>query len=208
MASPYFNIVVDKWKLITEKLIKNHPLSEKQIIDAVIISWKQIFESKIGPLSIGKQIFPSPQVMSNILHELIPYNLAQNVGNNYKVGTSKIEKDIVYLPNNRFSIEIKASSDKSNIFANRSYAQPATNSDTKDKNGYYIGVNFEKFLQDDNENYRKVKFDDAGNILYPKITQIKFGYLEHSDWIAQTSANGQQARLTPDAKKYKMLKIY
>jgi len=48
----------------------------------------------------------------------------------------------------------------------------------------------------------------TGNIIYPKITQIKFGYIEHSDWISQTSAKGQQARLTPIAKTSKMIRLY
>ena len=96
MASPYNNQEEKNWEKITEKLIEDHPLSKKQIVDAVLTSWKQIFQSKIGPLSIGKQIFPTPQIMSNIIHELIPYNLAENVGSDYRVGITKTEKDIVY----------------------------------------------------------------------------------------------------------------
>lgn len=208
MTSPYHNQHQNNWLKITEELIENHPLEKEQIVNAVITSWKQIFESKIGPLSIGVQIFPTPQIMSNIIHELIPYNLAQNIGGNYRVGVTKTEKDIVYEPNAKYSVEVKASSSKNDIYANRSYAQPSLDSDTKDKNGYYIGVNFEKFETLEDEEYRKVEFDENGNILYPKITQIKFGYLEHTDWIPQTSAKGQQARLTKESKNFKLIKLY
>jgi hypothetical protein len=208
MASPYSNQEEKNWKKITEKLIENHPLSKKQIVDAVLTSWKQIFQSKIGPLSIGKQIFPTPQIMSNIIHELIPYNLAENVGSDYRVGITKTEKDIVYEPNSTYSVEVKASSSKNDIYANRSYAQPSLDSDTKDKNGFYIGVNFEKFQILEDGNYRKVEFDNEGNIIYPIITQIKFGYLDHTDWIPQASAKGQQARLTKDSKKFKLIKLH
>lgn len=208
MASPYNNQEEKNWKKITEKLIEDHPLSKKQIVDAVLISWKQLFQSKIGPLSIGKQIFPTPQIMSNIIHELIPYNLAENVGSDYRVGTTKTEKDIVYEPNSTYSVEVKASSSKNDIYANRSYAQPSLDSDTKDKNGFYIGVNFEKFQILEDGDYRKVEFDNEGNIIYPIITQIKFGYLEHTDWIPQASAKGQQARLTKESKKFKLIKLH
>lgn len=193
---------------ITQKLINEHPLTEEQIIKAVLDSWKQIFDSKIGPLSIGKQIFPTPQIMSNILHELIPYNISKVAGTDYKIGKTKKEKDIVYKLNDDYSIEVKASSSKNDIYANRSYAQPSSKSDTKNKNGYYIGVNFEKFKLIDKEEFLPVTTDKKGNIIYPKITQITFGFLEHTDWLPQTSAKGQQARLTPDAKKSKMIKIY
>lgn len=206
MASPYQNKPESSWLDVTKKLIEKHPLTSDQIVNAVLVSWKQIFESKIGPLSIGKQIFPTPQVMSSILHELIPYNLAQSVGPDYRVGVSKTDKDIVYEPDINYSIEVKASSSANDIFANRSYGQPSLDSDTKDKNGYYIGVNFEKFQC--NEDCKDVKFDLNNNVNYPKITQIKFGYIEHSDWISQTSSKGQQARLTPSAKKSKMIKLY
>ncbi|WP_369049541.1 ScaI family restriction endonuclease [Tenacibaculum sp. UWU-22] len=208
MASPYNNQEEENWKKITEKLIEEHPLSKKQIVDAVLTSWKQIFQSKIGPLSIGKQIFPTPQIMSNIIHELIPYNLAENVGSDYRVGITKTEKDIVYEPNATYSVEVKASSSKNDIYANRSYAQPSLDSDTKDKNGFYIGVNFEKFQILEDGEYRKVEFDNEGNIIYPKITQIKFGYLEHTDWIPQASAKGQQARLTKESKKFKLITLH
>lgn len=93
MTSPYQNKNQSSWLKITEELIENHPLENEQIVNAVLTSWKQIFQSKIGPLSIGVQIFPTPQIMSNIIHELIPYNLAQRIGGNYRVGITKTEKD-------------------------------------------------------------------------------------------------------------------
>lgn len=90
-------------------------------------------------------------------------------------------------------IEIKGSSNATQIFANRSYAQPSSDSETKDKNGYYITINFEKISKANP---------------HPRITIIRFGYLEHKDWIAQKAATGQQARLAPEAYKYKLIEIY
>jgi len=42
-----------------------------------------------------------------------------------------------------------------------------------------------------------------------KIQQLfNTNFAPHSDWISQTSAKGQQARLTPIAKTSKMIKLY
>lgn len=122
--SPYQNNPQETWSDITKQLVESHPLSSKDIVTAVIKSWHQIFESKIGPLSIGVHIFPSPQIMGFILHELIPYNLAALYPTIYRVGMNKTEKDVVCVTNNIYSIEIKTSSNPRDIFANRSYAQP------------------------------------------------------------------------------------
>ena len=208
MSSPYNGIAHSEWEEITINIVDDHPLEKEDIVEAVMNSWKQIFESKIGHLSIGKQIFPTPQIMSNILHELIPYNLAEKLGSNYRAGILKNEKDIVYQPDEKYSIEVKASSSKNDIYANRSYAQPSLDSDTKSKNGYYIAVNFEKFEMTDNEEYRHVEHNKNGKIIYPAITQIKFGYLDHTDWIPQSSAKGQQARLSVESKKLKLITLF
>lgn len=114
--------------------------------------------------------------------------------NLYKVGTDKTEKDIHCIPDPSLSVEIKASSNPNQIFANRSYAQPESGKGQKDKDGYYITINFEKF-------------DDAEGES-PEILLIRFGYLEHSDWIAQESATGQQARLSTDVYLYKLKVLY
>ena len=52
-------------------------------------------------------------------------------------------------------------------------------------------MNFEKFM----------------GLSRPQITTARFGWLDHSDWIGQTPASGQQARLDPNADKYKLLPL-
>lgn len=192
MESPYKKLPVEKWKSKTEELINKHPLKNK-IVDIVLKSWDDIFKSKVGSFTIGKEITPSPQMMSFFLHELVAHYLSLEYPKEYKVGESKKEKDIHNIKKPELGIEIKASSNPTQIFANRSYAQPSSQSEEKDKNGYYIGINFEKFSKT-NRN--------------PQILQIRFGYLEHSDWIAQKSETGQQARLSPDADKNKFIVLY
>jgi hypothetical protein len=193
MNSPYHNIPKNEWKKITETLVEKHPFTESEIKEIVFKSWKAIFESKIGEFKIGKEIFPAPQILSFFLHELIGHYFDKKYKGKFHVGTKKNEKDIHCVYNENLSIEIKASSNKNRIFANRSYAQPASSNEKKNKDGYFIAVNFEK-VTPDNPN--------------PKILIIRFGYLEHSDWRAQAAATGQQANLAPETYEKKFITLY
>ncbi len=192
MVSPYTNLPQEKWLDKTKELINKHPLKD-EIKDVVLKSWEDIFNSKIGSFCIGKEIFPSPQILSFFLHELVAHYLSLKHPNRYKVGELKDEKDVHDKQDPSMGIEIKGSSSPNQIFANRSYAQPSSDSETKNKNGYYVTINFEKISKSNP---------------HPKITIIRFGYLEHNDWIAQKAATGQQARLSPEAYQYKLVEIY
>jgi hypothetical protein len=103
-----------------------------------------------------------------------------------------IDKDLVFLEDPSYSVEIKTSSSAGNIYGNRSYAQESE-AGRKDKSGYYLAVNFQKC--------------DQGNPT-PAITGIRFGWLDHSDWMGQKAATGQQARLASAVEATKLLKIY
>lgn len=192
MKSPYQGKPEEKWLAITRRLINKHPL-KNEIVNVVLEAWEDIFNSRIGSYAIGKEIFPEPQSMSTFLHVLVAHKLSLKYPDIYKVGDAKREKDIHNMEDPSMGIEIKASSDKNKIFGNRSYAQPSTDSEMKDKNGYYIAINFEKFSE---------------KVSKPKIRLIRFGYLEHSDWIPQQSAKGQQAHLTDQAYQFKLITLY
>ncbi len=193
MNSPYHNIPKNQWKEITKSLVKKHPFSEKEIIEIVLISWEAIFESTIGEFKIGKEIFPAPQILSFFLHELIGHYFDKQYKGKFRVGIEKDEKDIHCVYDENISVEIKASSNKSRIFANRSYAQPTSGNEKKNKDGYFIAVNFEKVTKCNPR---------------PKILFVRFGYLEHSDWRAQAAATGQQANLSPETYELKFITLY
>jgi hypothetical protein len=196
MASPYARLPEKKWIDRTRRLIAAHPLKSADIKAAVLDSWDSIFESKIGKhgIQIGKEIFPIPQLMGAFLHELIPLELSAKYPKSWRGNQNKGEKDLVCITDLKFSIEVKTSSDKKSIFANRSYARPQSSSPlAKGKDGYYIAVNFEKFEEGRNR---------------PRIRLIRFGWLDHTDWIAQSAATGQQARLAPITYRTKLLPIY
>lgn len=192
--TPYNQSDSTDWQKVTDSLVAYHPLDVKEIVDVVLMSWDDIFNSKIGSFNIGKEIFPTPQIMSFLLHELVAHYLSIKYKDLYRVGVAKNEKDIHHLKDKSLSVEIKASSHPNQIFGNRSYAQPNSGKGQKNKNGYYITINFEKFPKDRSRR--------------PEILVIRFGYLEHTDWIAQKASTGQQARLGPDVYKYKLNTLY
>ncbi len=195
MESPYKGLVSDKWLNVTNKLIKLHPVSVEEWTEIVFKAWGDIFKSKIGskPFQIGKDISPKPQIMGFLLHELISLEIEKRYPHVWRKERSGKDKDLIFIPDNNFSVEIKTSSNKDRIFGNRSYAQKSL-SGKKNKSGYYLTVNFEKFLE--------------GGKLLPKILLIRFGWLDHVDWIGQASATGQQSRLPSDIYKYKLLVIF
>ena len=121
MNSPYRGKEIEEWQAITDDLIANHPLSQHEIVEVVLKSWEDIFNSKIGSFNIGTEIFPTPQIMSFFLHELVAHYLSLRHKEIYKVGTLKNEKDIHHLTNQTLSVEIKASSHENQVFGNRSY---------------------------------------------------------------------------------------
>ena len=192
--SPYFGKDTSEWINITNQLIEKHPLKSEEIVEIILTSWNDIFNSKIGSFYIGKDISPMPQIMSFLLHELIAHYINLRYPDLFKVGKEKFEKDIHCTTNPDLSIEIKGSSHPSQIFGNRSYAQPQSEKGLKNKNGYYLTINFEKFNDKAQRN--------------PEILSIRFGYVEHTDWIAQTSATGQQARLSTYVYEHKLKILY
>jgi hypothetical protein len=194
MVSPYKGLPPEKWIDVTRHLINRHPLKKEEIVDVVLNSWASIFASRMGTREffIGKEIFPKPQIMGFFLHELIPLELAARYPKMWRGEQSASDKDIVYIPDDQFSIEVKTSSNPSHIFGNRSYAQ-GTTEDKKVKSGYYLAVNFEKFSE---------------AVKQPNILLVRFGWLDSSDWVGQKAATGQQSRLLSEVENYKLLELY
>jgi len=193
--SPYARRKPARWADVTKRLVDEHPLSTDELVDVVLASWDSIFASRFGSsgFQIGAQIFPKPQTMGFLLHELIPLELQQRYPDEWRGDEDAEEKDIVYMPDQRFSIEVKTSSNRSHIFGNRSYAQK-TSKGKKAKSGYYLAVNFEKFSS-------RVEGD-------PSVLLVRFGWLDSGDWIGQRAATGQQSRLPPDVESGKLMELY
>jgi ScaI restriction endonuclease len=182
VISPYQDLPVESWLEKTKELVQSHPLSSVEIVEIVLKSWNDIFVSTLGSRKhhIGKDIFPPPQVLGFLLQEFVALTLKEKYPEVWRGEVSKIDKDLAYIPNNDYSIEIKSSSQRG-IYGNRSYAQKAnTTKPKKSKSGYYLAINFEGF---------KISKE-------PKIKKIRFGWLDAEDWRGQLSATGQQSNLS------------
>lgn len=197
MHSPYENLPISQWKSITKNLVSQYPLSSEEIVQAVLDSWNGILQSTIAnELKIGVDILPSPQIMGNYLHELIPIMLERRFPGVWSRDIEKKDKDLVYLPNDYYSTEIKTSSNKNNIFGNASYGQEdSSNASSKSKDGYYLAINFEKF-------------DQAPSGQMPRIRKIRIGWLDHTDWHSQSASSGQAATISSDVRDNKLILIY
>ena len=193
VRSPYEGKKVADWNNITNGLLNTFPVSRDEIVKVSLDSWNDIFESKIGKneYKIGVELFPNPQILGFFLHELIPLNLAKKYTFDWKKGTETNEKDLVYIKDDRYSCEIKTSSHPTKIFGNRSYAQKSENS-KKDKSGYYLAINFDKVSENSNA----------------RIKRIRFGWIDSEDWRGQAAQTGQQAHLTAEAERNKLILIY
>lgn len=193
VASPYSGIPKPRWRDKTLALIAAHPLDTTEVVDVVHTCWRSIFKSKIGAkgFRIGVNIFPKPQILGFFLHELIPLELAARHPPKWAVDRTGHDKDLIYIPDGSLSVEIKTSSHPKQIFGNRSYAQPAAAS-KKAKAGYYLAVNFEKL---------------SPEAPHPKIVGIRFGWLDHTDWVAQRAPTGQQAHLRPLVYETKLISL-
>lgn len=178
-------------------MIDDYPLDPNDIVDAVLKAWDSILKTRIADeLQIGVDIFPSPQSMGSYLHELIPIMLERKFPGEWSRDIRKGDKDLVYLPDAYYSAEIKTSSNPNNIYGNASYGQEdSANASSKSKDGYYIGVNFEKF-------------EKAPDGQPPRIRKIRIGWLDHTDWHSQSSSSGQAATISPFVRDNKLLLIY
>ncbi len=193
MTSPYYGLPIEQWQEKTLELIKSHPLDANELYSIVLSVWDDIFKSHIGsrPFRIGVDLFPRPQIMGFFLHELIPVELAYRYKDVWRREQSSHEKDLVYIPDEQYSIEMKTSSSGRNIYGNRSYAQESKSA-RKNKSGYYLAINFQNF---------------TSKIQYPRVELVRFGWLDHEDWIGQSAATGQQARLSPIVERNKLLSL-
>jgi len=196
-SSPYQSLTFAQWQAKTIQLAQSHPLGAgrgEKLVEAIQLAWDDIFTSTFGPkkLRIGVDLFPQPQILGFLLHELIPPRIQLSF-EGWRKDQSADEKDLVYIAKPELSVEIKTSSNPNNIYGNRSYAQVGTSGTKKDKSGFYIGVNFQKCTRDTPS---------------PTIVRVRFGWLDADDWTGQAAATGQQASLSREVRDGKLLELY
>lgn len=192
MVSPYKGIAPRNWESVTDRLLAEHPIDVQELVNVAHSSWKKIFKTKIGgELQIGVDVFPSPQILGNYLHLLIAAALEKSHPTLWRRERDKNDKDVVCLSDDKYSFEIKTSS-QNRIFGNRSYGQ-AENASGKSKSGFYAAILFEKCTPDRPK---------------PALKRIKFGWIDHTDWKAQAAATGQNSTLDTVAWNLKLKDLY
>lgn len=183
--------------MLTKKLVEEHPVNMEMLAAEVLLTWKDLMETKILGQCIINDIGASAQTLGSLLHSVLPSVVDRISNMTWRKESHKADKDIVCVSNDRYSFEVKTSSDKNKIFGNRSFAQETGNNDDKtSRDGYYLAINFEKTKE------------AARLSRKPEILKIAFGYLEHSDWIAQKSSKGQAAYLSPTTYQTKFITLY
>ncbi|MEA5571217.1 ScaI family restriction endonuclease [Calothrix sp. UHCC 0171] len=191
MSSPYNSLGEEEWLAKTQDLVDQHPLDFETIRRVALKCWDTLWSTKIGEgeLSISLWELDVPAIVIGYFFEkLFAKELETEHPCIWRGGKSKDDKDIVYIPNNFYSIEIKSSGQLGvKVFGNRSYGQNVENSELekKEKSGYYITVNF----------YERT------------LSLLRFGWIDHEDWKAQKAATGQAAGLGNSVYKYKLLEI-
>jgi len=190
MASPYDGIPEEKWREITQLLLEKHPLKCADILSISESSWASLWATTIGAdedaISINDLPLPAT-VIGYFFEKLFAKKLSDLTGQQWRGGHGG-EKDLVCVADPSLSIEIKASGQMGlKIFGNRSFGQELMpgSSGKKEKSGYYITVNF----------------------YGTKLSLIRFGWIDGSDWQAQKSATGQMAGLGPAVYKGKLFPI-
>lgn len=199
-SSPYWGLPPfdeDALAACTRDLLEQYPAPPEAIIDSTLEAWASIPHSRIGLGRIGVDIFPPPQVLGSFLHELIPLEMQRSLGHNWRGDQSVDEKDLVYVPDRRFSTEIKTSSSDQRVFGNRSYGQVDTGTGKKEKAGYYLAVNFTGWAR-----------DGSGRAGPPGVRRIRLGWLDHTDWLAQVASSGQAALLPAIVENSQLLTLY
>lgn len=199
-TSPYWGVYPEDIPSRTVELIEAHPLDVPTIVAVVHNAWDSLFQSSIGAgFKIGLHIFPEPQSMGLLLHELIPLEFEREMQGGWCASRSKAEKDLVCLANDAYSCEIKTSSSPNQIFANRSYGMQNDSTAKKVKDGYYIAVNFSKFPP----------IEERPSVqIAPPLNLIRFGWLDHTDWQSQGRETGQQANLSPVTENEQLLVLW
>lgn len=191
MKSPYLNKPIATWPRITKRLLAQHPLSPELILEVANQSWTALWSTRVGAgrtaIDLNQLAVPAT-VVGYFFEVLFAKEMERRFPREWRGCRQGDEKDLVYIPDSRYSIEIKTSGQLSlKIFGNRSYGQKATKQRLakKEKSGFYITVNFFK----------------------QTLVLIRFGWIDASDWKPQLAPTGQMAGLPDEVYKHKLVPI-
>ena len=191
MKSPYLNKPIATWPQITKRLLAKHPLSTELILDVANQSWNALWSTRVGAgrtaIDLNQLVVPAT-VVGYFFEVLFAKEMERRFPREWRGCRQGDEKDLVYIPDSRYSVEIKTSGQLGlRVFGNRSYGQKASKQRLakKEKSGFYITVNF----------FRQT------------FVLIRFGWIDASDWKPQLAPTGQMAGLPDEVYAHKLVPI-
>ena len=192
-ASPYVNRAPNEWAAITEGLVAAFPLDAAMLVSVVHDAWDDLYTSSIGraKLIIGADVFLPAQATGVLLERLIANELHRR-NSQWRSGISKDEKDVVSIEDDCLSFEIKTSSSKAGLYGNRSTGHRAEGR-RKYRTGYYLVVNYKPPIETDKTRW---------------IWNIRFGWIDDEDWTGQAQPTGQQASVSRDVARFKLISLF
>lgn len=168
--------------------LKDFPIATSEFVPVVLEASRLMLEDTY----LGK---PMKDIISKaankgaFIGQLFPiaFNevLARSFAHLFRPEQEQFDKDVVCVSNDRFSFEIKVSTDKEKIVGNLSYA---SDGGYKDKHSFYLAVNFDKNTFE--------------------VILIRFGWLDIEDWSISSSYNGQGSTVKTLPMRSKMITVY
>ncbi len=189
--SPYSGKPESSWLGTTQQLISSHPLKSPELLDAATTAWATLWQTTVGTGAISVRLSDlrvPATIVGYFFEVLLARELERRAPTSWRGNLSKEDKDLVYIPDPAFSVEIKTSGQAGfKVFGNRSYGQKSGTDliPKKEKSGFYITVNF----------YHRT------------LTLIRFGWIDASDWDPQEAPTGQMAGLKPAVYENKLVPI-
>lgn len=189
--SPYSGRPESSWLGITQRLVNSQPLKRGTLLEAAVAAWTTLWQTTLGSgqTSVRLSELQVPATIVGYFFEiLLTRELERHNPTLWRGSRSKDEKDLVYLPDQSCSIEIKTSGQAGfKIYGNRSYRQKSANEllIKKEKSGFYITANF----------------------FQTTLTLLRFGWIDAEDWEPQKAQTGQMAGLKQAVYEHKLLPL-
>lgn len=187
--SPYWNKnSEDEKKNVRDKLLKDYPIKEKELIHNCKQAWEIIKKIEIDILGnkinlVDLELHGS--IYGGLIDTVLREVIIKSDESKWMRPNLKVDKDVIYIDDNKKSLEIKSGGQKNTqVFGNRSSNLEEKN-EQKSMAGYYITINY----------YNK------------ELYLIRFGWLDEEDWIGQVDG-GQQAKISEDAYELKLKILY
>jgi hypothetical protein len=112
MTSPYFDKPVSLWLKITKNLLARQPLKVDVILDVALQSWAAVWNTRVGEGQTAielKQLDVPATVVGYFFEVLFAKEMETRFPGEWRGCRQGDEKDLVYLPDPQFCVEIKTS---------------------------------------------------------------------------------------------------